>query len=872
MKTAELRKMFLDYFTEREHLLVPSSSLVPHKDPSVLLTTAGMQQFKPYFMGIAEPPARRLTSVQKCFRTSDIDKVGLTARHCTFFEMLGNFSVGDYFKEDAIRFAWEFSLDYLKFEPDRIWISFFEGDESIPPDDEAVALWLALGVPRERMVGLPRSANFWGPVGNSGPCGPCSELYYDRGPEYGCSDPECRPGCDCDRYVEYWNLVFTGYNMDENQVLSELPARNIDTGMGLERVAALKQDVASVFLSDAFKPLIELGEEIAGRPFGEDHHVDVALRVLADHARAMAFLVADGVLPSNEGRGYVLRRVIRRAARFSRSAGMEPPCLRRFADRAIELMGAAYPELVERRDSILRVAETEEEKFNRTLDQGLVLVEEAIANAGAQGSTVFPGAVAFLLHDTYGFPSEVTREIVEERGLTLDVAGFEEAMEDQRKRARGAQRGGDGLQDSIVAFARETAHPTEFRGYEREDLYTVAENVEALPDGRILVALRESPFYAEMGGQTADTGRLESEDGKAAVEDVQQQGQVQVIVARPLEGRIEPGTRVKALLSSSYRHDVAANHTATHLLHYALRSRLGKDVTQAGSSVRADKFRFDFNYHEPLGPQRVTEIEELVNRRIVENHPVRTFTTSLEHARDLGAMALFGEKYDDFVRVVEIDDFSRELCGGTHVGWTSELGIFKIVSEGSVGANVRRIEAVTGRAAVAYYRERDDVVRKAAAMLGTTDEEILHGLDKLQARTCDLETEVKGFLKESAKDLVQQLVDLGTECEGVTILADVVEARDMDRLLSLVDQIRDRIQPSVVALGAEIQGKAVLVVSASQGVTKVNAGEIVKSSARLFGGGGGGTAQLGRGGGGDPAKLPEAVAAAREAVIAALSD
>jgi len=864
--------MFLDYFTEREHLLVPSSSLVPHKDPSVLLTTAGMQQFKPYFMGIAEPPARRLTSVQKCFRTSDIDKVGLTARHCTFFEMLGNFSVGDYFKEDAIRFAWEFSLDYLKFEPDRIWISFFEGDESIPPDDEAVALWLALGVPRERMVGLPRSANFWGPVGNSGPCGPCSELYYDRGPEYGCSDPECRPGCDCDRYVEYWNLVFTGYNMDENQVLSELPARNIDTGMGLERVAALKQDVASVFLSDAFKPLIELGEEIAGRPFGEDHHVDVALRVLADHARAMAFLVADGVLPSNEGRGYVLRRVIRRAARFSRSAGMEPPCLRRFADRAIELMGGAYPELVERRDSILRVAETEEEKFNRTLDQGLVLVEEAIANAGAQGSTVFPGAVAFLLHDTYGFPSEVTREIVEERGLTLDVAGFEEAMEDQRKRARGAQRGGDGLQDSIVAFARETAHPTEFRGYEREDLYTVAENVEALPDGRILVALRESPFYAEMGGQTADTGRLESEDGKAAVEDVQQQGQVQVIVARPLEGRIEPGTRVKALLSSSYRHDVAANHTATHLLHYALRSRLGKDVTQAGSSVRADKFRFDFNYHEPLGPQRVTEIEELVNRRIVENHPVRTFTTSLEHARDLGAMALFGEKYDDFVRVVEIDDFSRELCGGTHVGWTSELGIFKIVSEGSVGANVRRIEAVTGRAAVAYYRERDDVVRKAAAMLGTTDEEILHGLDKLQARTCDLETEVKGFLKESAKDLVQQLVDLGTECEGVTILADVVEARDMDRLLSLVDQIRDRIQPSVVALGAEIQGKAVLVVSASQGVTKVNAGEIVKSSARLFGGGGGGTAQLGRGGGGDPAKLPEAVAAAREAVIAALSD
>ena len=469
MKTAELRKMYLDYFVERGHLLVPSSSLVPYKDPSVLLTTAGMQQFKPYFMGLSEPPCPRMTSVQKCFRTSDIDKVGLTARHCTFFEMLGNFSIGDYFKEGAIRFAWEFSLDYLKLERDRIWISYFEGDDAIEPDNEAIGYWTGLGVPAERMVGLPRSANFWGPVGPSGPCGPCSELYFDRGPEYGCSDPECRPGCDCDRYVEYWNLVFTGYNMDENQVLTPLPAQNIDTGMGLERIAALKQGVQSVFLTDSFKPLIELGEEIAGRRFGEDRSTDVALRVLADHSRAMTFLVADGVLPSNEGRGYVLRRVIRRAARFSRSAGMEPPFLERFAERAIELMGGAYPELLERRESILRVARTEEERFNRTLTQGLDLVEEAIAEAASQGSNQFPGAVAFLLHDTYGFPIEVTREIVEERGLTLDMAGFEAGMGDQRRRARKAQKGGDALQESIVRFARDTAHPTEFKGYERED-------------------------------------------------------------------------------------------------------------------------------------------------------------------------------------------------------------------------------------------------------------------------------------------------------------------------------------------------------------------------------------------------------------------
>jgi alanyl-tRNA synthetase len=870
VKTAELRKVYLDYFVERGHLLVPSASLVPYKDPSVLLTTAGMQQFKPYFMGLAEPPSKRLTSVQKCFRTSDIDKVGLTARHCTFFEMLGNFSVGDYFKEAAIRFAWEFSLDCLSLDPDLIWISYFEGDEGIEPDEEAIGYWETMGVPRERMVGLPRSANFWGPVGPSGPCGPCSELYYDRGPNYGCSSPDCRPGCDCDRFVEYWNLVFTGYNMDENQQLSPLPAQNIDTGMGLERVAALKQGVESVFFTDVFKPLIELGEEIAGRRFGEDAELDVALRVLADHARAMAFLVADGVLPGNEGRGYVLRRVIRRAVRFSRSAGIEPPFLRRFAERAIQLMGRAYPELVERRESILRVANAEEERFNRTLVQGLELVDEAIARAKDEGARVFPGSVAFMLHDTYGFPVEVTREIVEEQGLMLDLRDFEAAMEGQRKRARTARKGGDDLQEVIVRFARETAHPTEFKGYERDELYTVVESVESLGDGRIALALRESPFYAEMGGQTADTGLIESDYGKAAVEDVQQQGQVQVIVARLLDGEIEAGTRVKAGLSTTYRHEVAANHTATHLLHYALRARLGKDVTQAGSSVRADKFRFDFAYHEPLGPKRLAEIEDLVNRRIVENHPVRTFTTSLEHARDLGAIALFGEKYEDFVRVVEIDDFSRELCGGTHVGATSELGIFKIISEGSVGANVRRIEAVTGRMAVGYYRERDGLATKAAETLGVVDAELLAAIGKLQARADALEAEVKAFLSETAKDVVQALADGAIQRDGVSVVVQVVEARDMEHLLSLVDQVRDRVQPGVVALGAVLQGKAALVVSASSGVAGIDAGGIVRASAREFGGGGGGTPQLGRGGGGDPTKLGEAISAARKAVLAGL--
>jgi alanyl-tRNA synthetase len=869
VKTAELRKMFVDYFVERGHLLVPSSSLVPYKDQTVLLTTAGMQQFMPYFMGLAEPPSRRLTSVQKCFRTSDIDKVGLTARHCTFFEMLGNFSVGDYFKEGAIRFAWEFSLDYLKLDPDLIWISYFEGDDAIEPDEEAVSHWAALGLPRERMVGLPRSANFWGPVGPTGPCGPCSELYYDRGPQSGCSDPDCRPGCDCDRFVEYWNLVFTGYNMGEDHQLTPLPAQNIDTGMGLERIAALEQGVSSVFLTDVFRPLVELGEEISGVAYGTDARADVAMRVLADHSRAMSFLVADGVLPSNEGRGYVLRRIIRRAARFSRSAGMRPPLLRRFAERTIEQMGRAYPELVERKEAILSVVHAEEERFNRTLDQGLVLVEEAMARAREEGSAVFPGAVAFQLHDTYGFPVEVTREIVEEGGLALDMEGFDSSMEDQRKRARQAQKGGDTLHEAIVRFARATEHATEFKGYEREDLFTVVDNVELLDDGRILLALRESPFYAEMGGQTADTGVVEAETGKAEVEDVQLQGEVQVVVARVIEGQIEKGARVRAALSSTYRHDVAANHTATHLLHYALRSRLGKDVTQAGSSVRADKFRFDFAYHEPLGPRRLLEVEELVNRRIVEDHPVRAFTTSLEHARDLGAMALFGEKYGEFVRVVEVDDFSRELCGGTHVGSTSEIGAFKILSEGSVGANVRRIEAVTGRAAVVYYRERDRLVAEAAELLGVPPDQLLPALRKLQAQVGSLQAELDAFLAQAAKDVVADLVSEAVSVGGISLVAGTVEARDTDHLLSLVDQVRDRVQPGVVVLGADLDGKAALVVAVA-GVSQVDAGHVVKTAAKAFGGGGGGTAHLGRGGGGDPARLGEALEAARQAVLAAM--
>jgi alanyl-tRNA synthetase len=870
VKTHELRKQFLDYFVEQGHLLVPSASLVPYRDPSVLLTTAGMQPFKPYFLGMADPPARRMTSVQKCFRTTDIDRVGFTGRHCTFFEMLGNFSVGDYFKEGAIRFGYEFSTQHLGLDRDRIWVSVFEGDDQVEPDEEAMGHWEAMGVPRERMVKLPRSENFWGPPGPTGPCGPCSELYFDRGPEFGCDSEDCRPGCDCDRFLEYWNLVFMQYNMDDAKQLTPLPARNIDTGMGLERIAALMQGAPTVFYTDVFYPLIELGQELSGHRFGDDERADVALRVLADHSRATCFLIADGVLPSNEGRGYVLRRIIRRAARFSRNADMQPPFLGRFAERAIEMLADAYPELHQRRESILRVVNSEEERFNRTLDQGLVLLEDEIRRARESGAVALPGTVAFVLHDTYGFPVEVTREVVAERGLSLDDDQFDTAMEEQRQRAR-ATRGSDDIEQAIIQFAREAEHPTEFVGHEKDEMFTVVGKVKPLSEDRILLSLRESPFYAEGGGQSADIGWVEGDTGRAEVLDVQHQGAVQVIHARVTKGRIEAGTRVKAAISTVHRHSVAANHTGTHLLHYALRSTVGKDATQAGSAVRADKFRFDFAFHEPLGQQRLAELEEIVNRKIVENHPVRAFTTTMDHARDLGAMALFGEKYGDFVRVVEIDDFSRELCGGTHVGSTSEIGIFKILSEASVGANVRRIEAVTGRRAVEYYRHRDELLTQAAVAAGAAQEEaIVGGIEKLRLQTAGLKQELAVLLSGKAVDIVRDVADGATEIAGVRVAVAAVEARDADQLVSVLDHVRDKLGSAVVALGAVIDGKATLVVAVSKGLTSVDAGLLVKTGAGVFGGGGGGSATLGRAGGGDPAHLDAALAAVRTSAEEAL--
>jgi alanyl-tRNA synthetase len=585
----------------------------------------------------------------------------------------------------------------------------------------------------------------------------------------------------------------------------------------------------------------------------------------------MSFLVADGVLPSNEGRGYVLRRIIRRAARFSRKAEMQPPFLARFAERAIDTLGEAYPELVERRESILRVVSSEEERFNRTLDQGLQLLEDEVERAAAAGGGRLPGQAAFVLHDTYGFPVEVTREIVAERGLSLDEEGFEQAMEEQRRRARASSKGAEEQErETIIRFAREAERGTEFVGYEKAEVYTVVEKVEPLDGERIILSLRESPFYSEGGGQTADIGWVESDSGRAEVLDVQLHGAVQVLTARLAEGEIEAGTRVRAAISTAHRHSVAANHTGTHLLHYALRTVLGKDATQAGSAVRADKFRFDYSYHQPLGPDRLAEVEDIVNRKIGENHPVRAFVTSLDHAKDLGAVALFGEKYGDFVRVVEVDDFSRELCGGTHVHQTSEIGAFKILSEGSVGANLRRIEAVTGRRAVQYYRERDRLASQAAALLGARDEQLLPAVEKLRSQVASLETEIKGLLSGKAQDIVGEVSAGASEVDGVRLATGRVPARNAEHLVGLVDQVRDRLSPAVVILGAEVEGKGLIVTSVSKEVRGIHAGDLVKAATAVAGGGGGGSPNLGRGGGSDPARLDEGIETARRAALAAL--
>ncbi|MGD9573358.1 MAG: alanine--tRNA ligase [Thermoleophilia bacterium] len=852
MTTNQIREAFLAYFERQGHLRIPSASLVPFEDdPSVLLTIAGMQPLKSYFMGSDSPPQRRMTSSQKCFRTNDIDQVGYTARHLTFFEMLGNFSIGDYFKDDAIRFGWEVSTEVFGLDPEKIWITVFEGMEGVPGDDEAVERWLEMGVPRERIQALGEADNFW-KAGPTGPCGPNTELYLDRGPEFG---PEGGPVTGGDRYLEYWNLVFMQYERAADGTLSPLPAKNIDTGAGLERMAAILQDVPSVFETDGFRPLISWAEQASGRRYGADPRDDRALRVLADHGRAMTFLAADGVRPGNEGRDYVLRRIVRRAVSEAGQLGLDPGAITGLSGPVIDGWGDAYPELRERASEVEDVIGAEAEQFARTLTQGRRLLAEVIDRAG--GGTV-SGDDAFRLHDTYGFPLDLTLEAAADAGLTVDAEGFERLMEEQRERSRAGAGGGGGdadVAERIALVARE-APPTEFVGWESMSMDTRVAASADLGDGTVLLKLERSPFYPEGGGQVSDAGRVDGPSGAGEVVDAFRLGADQVLRVRLTRGSLPAGSEVTAAVDAPRRRQTQANHTATHVLNWALRETLGDGVRQAGSYVGPDKLRFDFTHRGRVEPETLATIERMVNARVDEDQPVGWEIMDRQAASDAGAIGLFEEKYGERVRVVSSGDFSQELCGGTHVDRTGEIGPFVITGEASTGAGSRRIEALTGTAAVAWLREREAALE---AEVAARDERIK-----------ELQSELKRA--KSGRTDVGGLAAQAVEAGPVTALAAQVEAGDMDELLAISDRIKQTLgDGAAVVLGAASDGKALVVANLAPGAIAagLSAGAIIREVAPIVGGGGGGKDQMARAGGKDPAKLPEALDAARGILTAA---
>ncbi len=874
MKAEEIRDTYLSFFEQRGHKIVPSASLVPSAhDPSVLLTTAGMQPFKPYFLGLERPPAPRLADVQKCFRTTDIEEVGKTARHLTFFEMLGNWSFGDYFKAELIPWGWELATQGFGMDPERIWATVFGGDEELDlgPDEEAIEIWKGQGMPEERIVLLGREDNFW-QAGPTGPCGPCSELYLDRGEGFGAAGE--RPGDDTDRFLEFWNHVFMTYDLSSDGVLTELPMRNIDTGMGLDRMAAILQDVPSVFETDLVRPLIDLAEERSGHSYEEGGAVTRAMRIVADHSRAAAFLIADGVVPSNEDRGYILRRIMRRAIQQGRTLGFEAPWLGRFAERTIEIMGSAYPELVAEREAIARWVGDEEESFGRTLERGTELLERLITGAQESKTSWIDAADAFKLHDTYGFPYDLTKELLAEQGLSVDDGGFEELMEEQRQRARVGGATAHGSEDRhgrVIAFAAE-APPTRFVGYETLHATTGLAAVAA-DGGRALVKLEESPFYAEGGGQVADSGLLRWDGGEAHVVDVYRVGEDQALEVEANGAPIEPGVAVEALVDHEARHATMRNHTATHLLHAALRERLGDHVRQAGSAVRPDKLRFDFTHGQGVAAEDLTAIEERVNEWIKASRPVRWLEMERAEAEKLGAMALFGEKYGEWVRVVEVDAVSRELCGGTHVANTAEVGIFKITSEGSSAANVRRIEALTGPAAIDWYRSSERRLREVGELLGSPQDP-LTAARRAAERLREAGEGAEEVAKQLLGDEAERLVSEAKKVDGIAVVASQAPLADQKQLLELANRVQSKLGgESAIALGGAEGDKVGLVVLVSKGAVGggLSAAEIVREAAAVVGGGGGGRDDMAQAGGKDASKLEQALVTAQRAIEAKVS-
>ena len=867
MQSSEIRRRFLGFFTGRGHRQYASSSLIPHEDPTVLLTTAGMQQFITYFTGQDRPPTPRAASAQKCFRTQDIEEVG-DESHLTFFEMLGNFSFGDYFKKEAIAWAWEFLTEDLGIPQERLWITIFEGDEDAPEDLEAKRLWMDVGVPEHKIFGLPKSENWWGPPGESGPCGPCSEIYYDYGERFAkgdpAEDPKYGPGGDegDPRFLEIWNLVFNQYEQRKDGSLTPLAKTGIDTGLGLERTTAAVQDVLYIYDTDVYAPIFGRITQYTGLTLGDAESTDRAMRIVADHARSMAFLIADGVRPGNQRREYVLRRIIRRAMLQAHSRlGMSAGQLAGLAGVVVDYMGDFYVELESAREDIARIVAGEAARFVEIYESGMSLLVSEIER---MGGGKLPGGVAFMLHDTYGFPVEVTREVLAERGLSLDEAGFEAAMAEQRDRARGAMQG----YDRVVAAFRDEELRSHFVGYEREQVETRVVAIEPVPgaEGEVFVVLAENPFYATGGGQVADEGWISSDEGQLEVFDVIPAGDYQVLRARVERDSFEAGDAVTASINRVRRQQIEANHTATHILHWALRAVLGQDVVQAGSYVGPDRLRFDYRYTGKVTEEEIRRVQELSLQKITENQPVRYYTTTLGEARNLGAMMLFGEKYGDLVRVVEVDGFSRELCGGTHVRGSAEIGAFKILSNRKHGADLYRIEVITGREALYYLTGATEVAEEVSDALKVEVTSLAEAVGRLreEVRT-SREAAREQTLKEGLEE-VGELVQGAQQVDGTRVVTGQVVAADVRGLRQISDDVKNRLGgPSAVVLAAALDGKAVLVANLHPDVSqRVEAGEIVREVSGVLGGGGGGGATMAQAGGGNLEAIPDALARVRE--------
>ena len=866
----ELRELFLSYFESKGHLRLPSFSLVPQNDPSILLINAGMTPMKPWFKGEEEPPRRRVCTCQKCIRTGDIDNVGKTARHGTYFEMLGNFSFGDYFKEDAIAFSWEFLTEVLGIDGNRLYPSVFEGNDTTPADDEAYKIWNEkIGIPAERIFRFGKADNFW--EHGSGPCGPCSEIYYDRGEEYGCGKPDCTVGCDCDRYMEIWNNVFSQFDNDGQGNYTELSQKNIDTGMGLERLACVMQGVNSLFEVDTVMNITNKVSEITGAKYGQSDERDVSLRVITDHIRSASFMICDGILPSNEGRGYVLRRLLRRAARHGKLLGVDKPFLFEVVDTVIQENGHHYTELKERQDYITRVVRVEEENFAKTIDGGLKIFREMLENHQSKGEKTFAGADAFKLYDTYGFPIDLTQEMVAEAGLTVDKDAFDQLMQEQKVRAREARKALGDLGWAGVEFGKDVPE-TQFVGYEQfktqaKVLAIVAEEElrdEVVAGTEAILVLDQTTLYAEMGGQVGDHGVIETADGLFQVNNVQKnKGGKFMHYGVVKSGVVKVGDQATATVDEERRKAIMRAHSATHLLHEALKRVLGDHVHQAGSLVEPDRLRFDFTHFEAITAEQLAQIDAIVNEAVLEGYPIVTEVLPIEEAKKKGAVAMFGEKYGEVVRVVEMGDYSMEFCGGTHLNNTAKVGPFRVKSESSIASGVRRMEATVGKLSLELMNKNQEILFRAAQMLKTNPGDLVAKTEQQLNDAKELRQALEKFKAEASLNEVRQFLMSGKKMGDVNVVTANRGGLDTNALRQMGDFLRDK-DPAVVAVLSSVNGEKVtfLAVCGKEAVAKgIKAGDLVKLVSGICGGKGGGKPDSAMGGGTDVLKVDDALAA-----------